>query len=519
MEHYANLLSLGTVEIFPKQSDLETAKGLGSGINLPYHPGHGNTVGYSAEGQELDYINEFLDFCWERSAFASVLLRDLPEAPADSGSVVRASPVEVKEHPMKVSRARELHEKNIASLQAAKPGNRNDTLNTVCFFAGRAFQANALEGTEAHVKDAIRKAARFCGMYDAEIDATGASGWASGIASPLTIVQPPSLPWRNSSEQIVVAKSPAIIDKLLYKASSTGLIGKPKMGKTTLALDIAEAVIDGKPFLKEETISGSVLYVSEQPLGSFVAELQNSGLLGNGTSEQLILGSTERKGQFHFVTIEDWFKFSWTDIVEATVEQAAKLGACLVIFDTLSRIARVEEENSASEMQRAVDEMTPFFQKGISTLCIQHERKAGGDIQDAGRGTNALTGAVDVILRLNRPEGKHPSSYRQLEFIGRFPGPNAPRILDRKTADSASRYELLGNVAAVKSVNSQQTVMELFIDDGVTLTEAEIVEATSLDRSAVHRALGKLVEDGLLNKKGEGKRMSPFQFRRKETPF
>ena len=401
----------------------------------------------------------------------------------------------------------------------------NQLLNTTAFFAARAL--SALEQTEAEIKKELLhivtrewKNPHPVGGAESTIN----SGWTSGLAEPLTIVQPPSLPWRNSSEQVTVEKSPTIIDRLIYQASSTGLVAKPKMGKTTLMLDAVEAIIFGTPFLKEEVMAGSVLYVSEQPLGSFVAELFNSGLLVSAPT-QLQLASNEkpmrreRKGEFHFVTIEDWYKLTWSQIVEATVEHAVRIGACLVVFDTLSRIARVKDENSASEMQAAVDELTPLIQKRISTLVIQHERKSGGTIEDAGRGTNALTGAVDVILRLNRPEGNHPGSYRQLEFIGRFPGPSEPRVLERKTADSTSRYELLGNVAAVKGMTASQKILDLFQEEDDTFTEADMVNETEQKRSTVKRAINKLVDAGLLSVSGDGKHGNPLRYSQVKAPF
>ena len=363
--------------------------------------GHGDgTVGYGADGKALNYINEFLDFCWERSAYGSVLVRDLP----DAVTAPRTVSSDDKKKPLKASHARKLHEKNLVILRSAKVGKGNELLNVTAHFAGRALAA--LGKTEDEIKAELLHIVtkEWKNPHPAGgAKATIASGLTSGMAEPLMIVQPPSLPWRNSSEQITVEKSPAIIDRLIYQASSTGLVGKIKLGKTTLALDISEAIICGSPFLKEEVIAGSVLYVSEQPLASFMAELQNSGLLGHGIPGQLSPHANARNGAFHFVTIEDWFKLSWTEIVEASVEHATKIGACMVIFDTLSRIARVEDENNASEMQSAVDELTPLLKNGISTLCIQHERKSGGDIQDAGRGSSALGGSVDCILRLCRP--------------------------------------------------------------------------------------------------------------------
>jgi AAA domain-containing protein/TOTE conflict system primase-like protein/IclR-like helix-turn-helix domain-containing protein len=513
LQKYQGLLGIGgEVEIFPKQETLEEGK-IGNGVNLPLFGSE--RVAFGKNGEPLD-VAGFVALAQERKAYGTILaMRDLqPEASAN-GFGPSASKKQSK--PMKASQVREVHEKHLESLRSARPGIRNETLNATSFFAARAFTAHALEGTEQEIKDAICKAAVASGMSDREIDATGKSGWRSGLEERplLEVVQPPTLPWHNSSDQIVVPKSAAIIDKLIYQGSFTGLIAKPKMGKTTLALDAVEAIIYGKDFLKEPTTPGTVLYVSEQPLSSFAAELRNSGLLEDG---QLKLN--ERKGQFHFVTIEDWYKLTWEGIVKATADFAKGIGASLVIFDTLSRIARVKEENSASEMQAAVDKLAPFLEAGIAALCVQHERKSGGDIQDAGRGTNALTGAVDVVLRLNRPTGSGSApTYRQLEFVGRFPGPSAPRILNRATADSASRYELLGNMAAVKNVTAQQSILDLFEESETAMTEAEIIETIALSRSTAMRAIKKLVEDSLLEQTGEGNKTSPFQYARTKPPF
>ena len=72
---------------------------------------------------------------------------------------------------------------------------------------------------------------------------------------------------------------------------------------------------------------------------------------------------------------------------------------------------------------------------------------------------------------------------------------------------------MLGNLPAVKTADNQQAVMDLFADYDVTLTEGEVIEATTLERTAVMRAIGKLVRDGLLERLGDGKRGSPFQYR------
>jgi hypothetical protein len=188
-----------------------------------------------------------------------------------------------------------------------------------------------------------------------------------------------------------------------------------------------------------------------------------------------------------------------------------------VVFDTFSRIARVENENDASEMQGAADQLNILLKAGIGDLLFQHERKAGGDIFDAGRGTNALAGVVDVMLRLQAVGGKQPN-HRRLEAIGRLPLPAEPFVIGRRTADAGSRYEYLGDSAAIKRADTEQTLLDLWHDEpDKWLTEAQIIAQEGGTRSTVKRALDKLCEATLVERRGDGKRDSPFEYRARKT--
>jgi hypothetical protein len=77
MRHYAKLLALKEkTEIFPKQNSL-TGKGVGSGISIPYRVGTLEHA-FDAEGQPIECVDEFLDFCWARCFYGDLLLRDVP---------------------------------------------------------------------------------------------------------------------------------------------------------------------------------------------------------------------------------------------------------------------------------------------------------------------------------------------------------------------------------------------------------------------------------------------------------
>ncbi len=85
-----------------------------------------------------------------------------------------------------------------------------------------------------------------------------------------------------------------------------------------------------------------------------------------------------------------------------------------------TRNSRAARENSASEAESVCGQLTPLLKAGIAFLGLQHERKSGGEIFDAGRGTSAFGGDADSILRLTRPEGNQRPTLRVLEYVGRF---------------------------------------------------------------------------------------------------
>ena len=190
-------------------------------------------------------------------------------------------------------------------------------------------------------------------------------------------------------------------------------------------------------------------------------------------------------------------------------------------------MSNVHKRSDAKDPRLAHDEEYFEIMAGALRVCAEDKpmfgqgrtgglRKAGGELSDAGRGTNAIAGAVDALIRLNRTKGKHPDTYRQLEFIGRFPGPGGPMILDRQTADSGSRYEMLGNDAAVKSVDAQQAILNLLSEEN-ELTMGQIMDAAQLDRNAARLAISRLLDDGLIVRLGEGRKDDPYRFQ--QTPI
>lgn len=306
--------------------------------------------------------------------------------------------------------------------------------------------------------------------------------------------------WYDSSEHVKIDTSPSFVSGLIYKGAVTAIIGKPKVGKTTFIMDMCEAVTACKKFIGLDTTPANILYVTEQGLASFQPELSNSGLVNTKKQRKKLL----------YLPVSEWFRYQWPDIVNMIGDKASATSSEMLVFDTFSRIARVKDENDASEMQAAVDKMNPLTAAGIGSVLSQHERKSGGDISDAGRGTNALTGAVDVLLRLMKTGGEGRDNSRMLEFSGRLPGPDSAIALRRRTQNERSRYESMGSASAMKRLIEEDAVVKAV--SASPMTEKEICEELEGKRSTVKRVIGELLKQGRIKQSGEGTKESPFKY-------
>jgi hypothetical protein len=103
-------------------------------------------------------------------------------------------------------------------------------------------------------------------------------------------------------------------------------------------------------------------------------------------------------------------KLSWPQIVAEAVRFCQSHDIKLLVVDTLSRFARIKDENDSAA---AMAVMEPLHEAMATTklamLIVRHDRKSGGDVSDSGRGSSAYNGEVDILLGLRKVQGKRTS--------------------------------------------------------------------------------------------------------------
>jgi hypothetical protein len=207
---------------------------------------------------------------------------------------------------------------------------------------------------------------------------------------------------------------PWVWEGYLARGAVTLLAGRPKVGKSTLACALAEAVAsDAETFLTRPVVAAPVVYVIEEGADTAIEKL--------GDDRIRVL-----------VREDAWPKPPWRDLIAEAVEEAARVSAALIVVDTFAAWAALgpDQENNAGAIQAALDPLVAAAQRDLAVLLVHHARKNGGDGGVAVRGSSALTGGVDAILELDRGE----ATTRVLEAVGRWAQTPARLVVDRDTA-------------------------------------------------------------------------------------
>ena len=289
-----------------------------------------------------------------------------------------------------------------------------------------------------------------------------------------------------------------IVRPWIAAGSITELAGKVKVaGKTTFATHLVAALLDGAPFLGQATSPMRVVYLTEQPPASFRVAMERARLVG--------------RDDFVVLHRKDTVGDSWETVARSAVEECKRRDAKLLVVDTLGRFAglRGDSENNAGDALLALEPLETAAGEGLGVLVIRHERKSGGLVGDAGRGSSAYAGVADVVLSLRRPYGNTRPTVRVIQAISRFddvPDEVVVELLDGtfvslgRAADVAAREA--EDIILAAAPSSEQEAM--IVDD--------LVEGASVRRSTAQRAVKGLLKTGKLARTCSGKRGNPFRY-------
>ena len=251
----------------------------------------------------------------------------------------------------------------------------------------------------------------------------------------------------------------------LVRGAVTECVGHVKVGKTDLALGLVAALVTGGDFLGQPAERMPVVFLTEQGGPSLRASLARAGL-ADATNLHVLCWSAVAGER-------------WPAVVEGARRCALRVGAGALFVDTLSRWAGIdgEGENSSGAADATMAPLLVAASDELAVWINRHERKSGGEVGDAGRGSSAFSGAVDIALVLRRGEGNSRPTIRRIHALSRFD--DTPETLVVERTDGG--YISLGNVQAVAREDARRAVREVLRrDDGAGMTIVDVMEAESV---------------------------------------
>jgi hypothetical protein len=268
----------------------------------------------------------------------------------------------------------------------------------------------------------------------------------------------------------------------LAPGSLTLIAGAPKVGKSTLVFALLSAIERGEPFLGRATRAGGAVLLSEE---------RQDGLAEK--TRRFALGAA-----MHALPRHEGRQTPWVDQIAGAVAYAKREGLSLLVVDTFAELAGLQgdDENDAGAVLEALRPLHEAADAGLAVLIVTHQRKSGGSHGAAVRGSNALTGAVDVIVELERGKG----SVRWLKASSRFNATPSRLVLS-----------LDGDTYVVEARRADEERKALL--DAVTAlgdsTGGQLVEATGLPKTAVYRLLKVLHDAEEIYPSGQGRKGDP----------
>ena len=295
------------------------------------------------------------------------------------------------------------------------------------------------------------------------------------------------LPKGWTGKEIMTTEFPpprwAVID--LIPTGAILLSGVFKSGKSWMMLQLADAVSRGRPFLGHATNQGTVLYLA---LEDGPARIQRrASVMGITLAENVYVYTSWTPGLDALASLDAWLK---------------EAPARLVIIDTLSRWP---DENRDSDVwrrdtNRIAGLKTIADRYDCTVLIVHHRSKATReDLHQSVAGTNALQGAADGSIVLDRKRGENTA---KLAITGRDI-PEGEIALEFQP--ESCTWKALDIDPDELELNVQRKrVLDAIRKLGGTAQTGQIAEILGRSKSTVSELLKKLLRDGYVRSMGSG---------------
>jgi len=272
----------------------------------------------------------------------------------------------------------------------------------------------------------------------------------------------------------------------------TFLIGKPKVGKSWLALQLALSISTGGKVFGRDVQQGRVLYLAlEDNERRLKDRMKKQGWLANPGNVEFMLADTFR----------DQITALNTGGGRRLLKYIERQKYRVVIVDTFSRSIQGDQLDPG-EMTEAVGHLQQYaLEKNIALIIIDHMPKNTGETNDPiGHiyGSVAKAGVTDTAWGLYKEQGKDGA---KLGISGR----DLEESLLKLTFDKRGYYwNCEGNADEIAMTEHRKAILEALQEVG-TAQAKDIAEATGQPMNHVRQRLNDLADSGKIHRINDGK--------------
>lgn len=272
----------------------------------------------------------------------------------------------------------------------------------------------------------------------------------------------------------------------------TILAGRPKLGKSWLALDIALAVARGSDCLGVQCEQGDALYLA---LEDNQRRLQSR--------LQKLSPAREVVPWPHALTFATEWRRHDAGGIDDVRHWAGSVGnPKLVIVDVLAQFrgGRANTETQYESDYAAVKGLQEIAgELRLGVIVVHHVRKSAGEVDPFEKvsGTLGLTGAADTTIVLDR-DGNGCTLYCRGRDVQEY-----ERAVTFDKFDC--RWIAQGDASEVRRTDERSIILDLLKEADEPMSPAEVSDATGMFRNNVKQLLFKMAKAGEVTKVGRGK--------------
>lgn len=310
-----------------------------------------------------------------------------------------------------------------------------------------------------------------------------------------------------------------IWDGYIARATKVLLAARPKAGKSTMLFGLLAAIEHKAPFLGFDTRSAGALLLSEEPASTLRQKAVRFGLDLSFRDTHISRPRNEIAApEVHLLRRQEALGSAWNAVIASAIAYALEHGLDLLVIDTLDKWAgiRGDDENKTGALLAVMEPLEHAIAAGIAVIIITHQRKSGGEFGEAVRGGNALVGAVDVVLELDRPPANitDAAGARVLRAIGRFEGTPEELVIEL----AGNVYLVLGDLDMARETRAREALLAAVGTFERPVTSEEVGAALDIAEGTARGRLNAAYGDGRLWRLGEGKKGKPYTFSLNRPP-